>query len=341
MMAPIISMSASGSHLLNTLTSVIMSTNIRLTLRQCDESRPSCKNCVRHSYDCDFASIPSSQAVPTVSLPGSGSSRLSNSPSTWPQSNPSPVNHRVTLVDVIPAQPFSLNLIDLELLHNFSTSTSQTISNEPIIRTLWRINVPQLGFQHEFVMRSVFSETSKPIAALLTHRRGILAMSALHMAQFHPHKAEFYVSHSLAHQQIGLQIVSGILPNINEENCSAIYIFSAMIAMCALAGPRRPDDLLVGTDVDNGASEWLHLFRGVRSIIDSAYPTLSSGTLGPMFQAGARRFLLREIEPIDDSNLQELRRLIQRTVHESDAKQAYLSAVDTLQVSSLSCHFMQ
>lgn len=146
-------------------------------------------------------------------------------------------------------------------------------------------------------MNSSCGKSFNPVIVIrqLTMISGILAISALHLAQFHPEKSDFYVSQSLMHQQVGLQIVSNILPDINDENCAAIYIFSALIAMCALAAPRRSHDLLVGTDPENGIGEWLHLFRGTRSVIDCSYPALQCGTLGPMFQAGARRFLLRQI----------------------------------------------
>lgn len=121
-----------------------------LMIAQCDESRPSCNNCVRHSYECDFANRPAPPPNHIADNNATTSSTLSRSPGTWADGSPIlnlPIRHPE------PAQSFHLNMVDLELLHNFSTSTSLTFSNELIIKTLWRINVPQIGFSHEFVMR--------------------------------------------------------------------------------------------------------------------------------------------------------------------------------------------
>jgi hypothetical protein len=34
-----------------------------------------------------------------------------------------------------------LNLLDLELLHNYTTSTANTLHIDPVMKTLWKINV--------------------------------------------------------------------------------------------------------------------------------------------------------------------------------------------------------
>jgi hypothetical protein len=34
-----------------------------------------------------------------------------------------------------------LNLLDLELLHNYTTSTANTLHTDPAMKTLWKINV--------------------------------------------------------------------------------------------------------------------------------------------------------------------------------------------------------
>jgi hypothetical protein len=34
-----------------------------------------------------------------------------------------------------------LNLLDLELLHNYITSTANTLHTDPAMKTLWKINV--------------------------------------------------------------------------------------------------------------------------------------------------------------------------------------------------------
>jgi hypothetical protein len=61
---------------------------------QCDEKRPSCSNCVRRRIDCDFL-----QVKPT---------QLGGSPAA------------------------ALNMMDLELLHCYTTTTYLTLSENPV-----------------------------------------------------------------------------------------------------------------------------------------------------------------------------------------------------------------
>jgi hypothetical protein len=105
----------------------------------------------------------------------------------------------------------ALNLTDLELLHNYTTSTAFTLHTDPALKVLWRINVAQLGFQNDFVMR------------------GILALSALHLARFRPERRDFYMSQALTQHQAGLRMTTGLLASITKENCSAVGNLSSSL----------------------------------------------------------------------------------------------------------------
>jgi hypothetical protein len=129
--------------------------------------------------------------------------------------------------------------------------------------------VPQLGFQYEFVMR------------------GVLAISALHLAHFKPDQRDYYVSQALHHQEIGLRAATALMPHITEENCSAIYIFSVLTFYISLAKPRGEGDIfLVG---EHGSADWLFLIKGTSYIMASSMTSLMSGPFGPLFKAGVRR----------------------------------------------------
>ena len=128
-------------------------------------------------------------------------------------------------------------MLDMELLHNFCTSTCYTFHNDPILKTLWRINVPQLALSFDFVMR------------------GILALSALHLAYYKPERREFYLNQAMAQHQTGLREATYLLRNVTAENCTPVYIFTAMTCMFTLASPRKEDDFLVIGE--GGIAEWL------------------------------------------------------------------------------------
>jgi hypothetical protein len=209
-----------------------------------------------------------------------------------------------------------LILLDRELFNNFCKKTCYTVQSDAVQQSVWRINVPQLAFSFDFVMH------------------GILALSALHLAYLYPQK-DFYVSHAQMHHQISLHKGRKLLPHITQENCSGLYIFSALVALYTLASPRKPEDfLLVG---ETGIAPWLLMFRGSRSIVDSSEAALMSGPLGPMYQNGLRRVQLRESctnkTSTGEEQLTVLRNLIAETILDPTTFGIYAHAIEELRKS--------
>ncbi|EKG20563.1 hypothetical protein MPH_02090 [Macrophomina phaseolina MS6] len=242
---------------------------------KCDETKPHCRNCIKHSITCDFPEILARKAASISQSPGGFMDSISTHPSTSSHPPPSVATPGSVSgqtisphmgVDAIPLLEdethLALNMVDLELLHNFVTSTCFTISQNQELRTLWRVEVPRLAFQYDFVMRA------------------ILAVSAAHMAHWKPDRADFYISRAIAHHKIGLRGPTTILPHVNKDNCSPLYIFSALTAILSLAMPRKPDDILfVGSE---GVAEWLFLLRGITSIVQSSRDWILNGSIGAM-----------------------------------------------------------
>ena len=224
-----------------------------------------------------------------------------------PEQHSTPINEP----DIRPA--LDLQMAELELLHNFSVSTCFTLSSNPGLKTLWRTSVPEIGFSHDFVMR------------------GILAVSALHMAHFKPEKRASYLAQAVLHHQIALQTAMSMLLNITEHNCAALYVFSMLTAIFALAKPRKPGDfLLVGED---DIAEWLFLIQGTRAIVTMTQETLVSGNLGPILTAGARRHQLRQRQSSEENRLGELQYLISGTVADKHTRSIYTTSIAELRKS--------
>jgi hypothetical protein len=165
--------------------------------------------------------------------------------------------------------------------------------------------------------------------------RGILALSALHLARYRPEKKELYNSQALLQHQIGLRQATNALTEINDQNCTGVYIFSALTLFFNVATPRKPGDLLlVG---DNGIADWLALVKGTSFIVGTSGKILFDGSLGPMFIGGRRRNELREKllaeEPPEDSPLAELLQLINKTTVDHQDVTIYLAAIDSLRKS--------
>jgi len=70
------------------------------------------------------------------------------------------------------------------------------------MKIAWRINVPQVGFSYDFAMR------------------GILALSALHMAHYKPEKRDFYIAQAMAQHQVSKVIL--LLTHLRTEDCVTV-----------------------------------------------------------------------------------------------------------------------
>ena len=138
-----------------------------------------------------------------------------------------------------------------------------------MLRNLWRINVPQVGFSNGFVMRSIF------------------ALSALHMSLFSPTRRDFYLNVARSEHGAALREIVPLLSHVTADNCAAAYIAAALTFLYAWAVPRQRGDLFVVNK--SGAVEWVVLIQGVRSISEAWRTELSSGPFGPMFRLGGSR----------------------------------------------------
>jgi hypothetical protein len=162
--------------------------------------------------------------------------------------------------------------------------------------------------------------------------RGILSLSALHLARYRPEKRDIYLSQAMQQHDLGLRIATTILPNASPENASAVYLFSALTLFFTLASPRKDSDfLLVG---ENGIAEWMLLVKGTSYIIDSMYDSLLQGSLAPMFIAGHKRNDLRQKimanTPAEGDPIHDLAQLIKDTTINQQSKQVYIGAIELL-----------
>ncbi|KAE8449537.1 hypothetical protein EG329_008146 [Mollisiaceae sp. DMI_Dod_QoI] len=105
----------------------------------CDEAKPECENCVKHSLICEY-----SPGQPTFHTHAT-----------------SPAVGGVA----------DLNLFDLELLHHFCTSTALSLHDNSTVRTLWSTNVPKLGFEYDYVMHGILAFSALHLAHLCLEKR--------------------------------------------------------------------------------------------------------------------------------------------------------------------------
>ncbi|KAH8835070.1 hypothetical protein DL96DRAFT_21295 [Flagelloscypha sp. PMI_526] len=119
---------------------------------KCDEAHPICKACHRRKEACVWDDEDSPNPLAMILTPAANSTLSMSS------------DHQL---DLPPLGEFRMK--DLELLHNWTTNTLQTfIPDVPETRHGFQVMLPQLAFQHEFLLHAMF------------------AMSSLHMHTFKP-----------------------------------------------------------------------------------------------------------------------------------------------------------
>jgi hypothetical protein len=246
-------------------------------LQQCDEKRPSCGNCVKHGTNCDFTLL------------------VSRSP------------------EIVPAKTVpSLNLLDLELLNNFTTSTYNTLSNDSTLRNIWKSAIVRKALNCEFVMRT------------------LLAISATHIAQHRPAQRHHYLSHAIAYHDLASRRAISLMGELLPENLEDLWIFSVLTMYFALGGPRdtSPSPLQVG---DNILPEWIFLFNGVHQIFQALQLSSYSGILSPILKHGMECWEAAHQPEHQGANiLHELYAQVNATVSDEGEREIYAHAIREL-----------
>ncbi|KAE8443882.1 hypothetical protein EG329_001291 [Mollisiaceae sp. DMI_Dod_QoI] len=275
---------------------------------KCKEEKPQCSNCVKHSDKCSFLVAPqahSNASAPHEMLAPYSLASQSTSPTI---ANGSPASFGGSNEGQVFGRSHVLNIRDLELLHNYSTSTSYTLSNIAGLQSFFRVNVPQFAFTHPFVLH------------------GVLAISALHLSHFKKGESQaIYQREAEHHYEIALRTATSLLPTINETTTPPLYLFGTFCNLFTLgSGPKPGDFLLFG---HQGIAEWLAIFRGMKVILESNYDLLRNGELAPMFHISIHQVFL---QPANDEHIQGLRDLISTTASDDPDVQLYLKTLDDL-----------
>ncbi|KAI0902046.1 hypothetical protein F4806DRAFT_445498 [Annulohypoxylon nitens] len=270
---------------------------------KCDETRPSCRNCLRRGISCDFAASAGS------TNPASDVNGSSNSGQT-PIVNQIPSPAATSVNNSPPVDWF--DILDLELLHHFTTSTCFTFSTEPMVRNYWRVNVPRMGFSYQYVLK------------------GVLSLAALHLAKFKPQRRDILTERAMIHQNASSSMALPVLNDIHSENSVPILFFSMLTMFNAFASPKESSDLLVAS---NGAMpQWLHLFRGMRSVVALNGEVMSSIlSLGFIFDSGRQMGQVwRSMIPPEHEGLKELETTIRMYVKDAQKLEVLAHSIDEL-----------
>jgi hypothetical protein len=96
----------------------------------------------------------------------------------------------------------------------------------------------------------------------------MLALTALQLAHCRPGRRETYIMTADQHYERALASVTHALANIGSHNCDAILLSVQLICFVNWArGPQPGEYLAFG---DHGRSDWLIMFRGIRTTLESS-----------------------------------------------------------------------
>ncbi|KAH8160124.1 hypothetical protein CIB48_g8129 [Xylaria polymorpha] len=267
---------------------------------KCDEVHPRCGNCSKHGVSCDFehpsvrdththtpkssaTRDPSSTvAVPTeTSRPPSSTSASASAPSSVTHGDspadasdtttPTAVGNTPAPIYKTPDPPplssttsKKNRMLELKLLHNFTTVTAQTLSvNSPVLEKIWRVTVPELAFSSATYLADT-----------------LLAVSALHLRSSSPQDRELIrASHSYmasACSEYGACLSKGV----TESNAEALFLTSALIAFQSTASR-----IFARDDVNDRSAgyslplSWFHSFQGVKAVVAATWQWLRISTI--------------------------------------------------------------
>ncbi|KAL1848754.1 hypothetical protein Plec18170_007765 [Paecilomyces lecythidis] len=154
------------------------------------------------------------------------------------------------------ASPPDLNMVDLELMMHWCSSAYRTVTRDEPSDYVWQQAIPREALSHSFLMR------------------GILAMSALHLAvsSSGPQKAA-YIRTAVAQQDQALALFREMLGDINPSNCKAMFAFSSLVVGFAFAFPITPDPLRPLSLVDD-LYRIIILCRGTQQVLSTCHKQL-------------------------------------------------------------------
>jgi hypothetical protein len=204
--------------------------------------------------------------------------------------------------DEIIADREDLHISEIELTYHWTISTCRSLSAWTSGATRWQTLLEDVALQHQYVLELMF------------------ALTALHLAYCRPTRREEYIGVADRHYERALARVTPELANISSNNCDAILLSVQLICFVNWArGPRPGEYLAFG---DHGRSEWLIMFKGIRTTLDSFGRDEFLKTHTPAIRS-RNRPLTTLSEPLDyQKQLSELRNHVIFITSSAEAVQA-------------------
>ena len=293
--------------------------------KQCDGNRPACNRCIKYGAQCSLvesqpAGLPlgNPSSTDSVSLSPTGElgmGSLEASSSHFRRSSgqnaaiEAPIGLRIPITS-------HLSLLDLELMHHYSTVTCFEISKMPAKRSTWQIAVPREALTYQFLMHA------------------LLAISAVHLMHLCPSKQHIYEEAATRHRNRALTTSIPFLNNITPTNCHALFALSNIVSLLSLIFPHQslPSGSGLPSDPLDTTLEFFTVIRGVKTVLSSAQEWIAQGPLATFTQHNWEPSLV----PLADrvrAAFECLERRVEETAEEPALCEAYTGAIQRLKVA--------
>jgi len=163
-----------------------------------------------------------------------------------------------------------MNLLDLELLHHYTTTIHATLCLDQTVQKMWQIDVPRKAVTHPYASTHPY----------LMHF--ILSCAALELfISGSPSGNEVYLNAAIRHHNAALSDYRLLLTNVTEENCDALSASSALLAVISAAMIFLPCNPEPKTPLE-GIIEVSALMKGVHVMVAQGGQFVREGKLAPL-----------------------------------------------------------
>ncbi|QGA13413.1 hypothetical protein EYB26_001063 [Talaromyces marneffei] len=203
---------------------------------KCDEVHPICGNCERYGVNCFYDRV---KLAIAGSQGGQNQNRAQNAPTGQ--------------LSAYVANRTSRHLLELRLIHHFTTQTVDTLptSPEPGLAKIWRESCPELATKHPALLDSIF------------------AMAALHITLTQP-SSDLFNAHC-QYMDSALRGHRNDVSHVNISNVDAVWFTSSLLRTTLFARLQYRD-----TQPYQLPEEWLSLIGMLRSTFYSIWSVVRS-----------------------------------------------------------------
>ncbi|KAF2103174.1 hypothetical protein NA57DRAFT_52704 [Rhizodiscina lignyota] len=247
---------------------------------KCDEVHPTCNNCKRHGVECEYVNHFPQQAG-AAPFPGThrenGFDQSAGRHASLDLSIQTPYTDDEIYGMISNAD--DRRMLELRLLHHFTSVVSYSFPSS-LISEMWRVDAVRLGFEHEFLMNTIFAMSALHLARDIPlspryHTKDEISLALAHILNL-PKTSLGRIDPVMAHQfylNLAVSQQRNALTNICAENSDALFLSSVLLSY---QGLKMLPDGHNPTIEYTPPTAWLRMANAIRHVSDATIPFLES-----------------------------------------------------------------